>query len=48
MITAAKTLRKQAVSFLNSLTHPYHNGRIEGLNHKLKVLKRIAFGYFGL
>ncbi|MEG2344285.1 MAG: transposase, partial [Acidaminococcaceae bacterium] len=45
MITAAKTLRKQEPHLLNSLIYPYHNGRIEGLNNKNKVIKRIAFGY---
>ncbi|MEG2286223.1 MAG: transposase, partial [Eubacterium sp.] len=45
MITAAKTLRKQEPHLLNSLIYPYHNGRIEGINNKIKVIKRIAFGY---
>ncbi|MBQ1769196.1 MAG: transposase [Turicibacter sp.] len=29
----------------NTLTTPYTNGPIEGINNKIKVIKRIAFGY---
>ncbi|PWI21708.1 ISL3 family transposase, partial [Kurthia zopfii] len=24
---------------------PYNNGRIEGINNKIKVLNRVAYGY---
>ncbi|MEG0811471.1 MAG: transposase, partial [Eubacterium sp.] len=37
--------KKQETHILNSLIYPYHNGRIEGINNKIKVIKRIAFGY---
>lgn len=30
---------------LNSFDHPYSNGYTEGMNNKIKVIKRIAFGY---
>jgi transposase len=30
---------------LNIFEHPYSNGYTEGINNKIKVLKRIAFGY---
>ncbi|HBI2046973.1 TPA: transposase [Enterococcus faecalis] len=29
----------------NSFRFPYSNGITEGLNNKLKVIKRIAYGY---
>ena len=29
----------------NSFCYPYNNGRIEGINNKIKVLNRIAYGY---
>ncbi|MFQ7173949.1 MAG: transposase [Thomasclavelia ramosa] len=32
----------------NTLTTPYTNGPIEGINNKIKVIKRIAFGYRSL
>ena len=31
--------------FVNFLNYPYTNGFIEGTNNKIKVIKRIAFGY---
>ncbi|WP_197460004.1 transposase, partial [Pediococcus inopinatus] len=30
---------------LNSCRYPYSNGPIEGLNRKIKVLKRSCFGF---
>lgn len=30
---------------LNSFTTPYTNGYTEGINNKIKVLKRNAYGY---
>jgi transposase len=32
-------------NILNSLSSPYSNGLTEGCNNKIKVLKRIGFGY---
>jgi len=29
----------------NSLLYPYNNGRIEGINNKIKVLNRVVYGY---
>ncbi|HLQ74400.1 MAG TPA: transposase, partial [Bacillota bacterium] len=29
----------------NSFLYPYNNGRIEGINNKIKVLNRVAYGY---
>ena len=29
----------------NNLNYPFSNGPIEGINNKIKVIKRIVFGY---
>ncbi|WP_419029829.1 transposase, partial [Megasphaera massiliensis] len=34
---------RQAI--LNGLTQVYSNGFTEGMNNKIKVLKRVAFGF---
>ncbi|PXW85766.1 transposase [Streptohalobacillus salinus] len=43
--TSLKTLRKHLPYTQNSFTYPYNNGRIEGINNKIKVLNRVAYGY---
>ena len=43
--TSVKTLKKQALRIKNSLKLPYSNGVLEGINNKIKVLKRLSFGY---
>src|SRR5699024_2565315 len=45
MKTSIKTLKKHLPYIENSLTYPYNNGRIEGINNKIKVLNRVAYGY---
>ena len=45
MKTAQKTLRKYKAYVVNMLQSTYTNGVIEGINNKIKVIKRIAFGY---
>src|SRR5699024_9623967 len=45
MKTSLKTLRKHLPYIKNSFIYPYNNGRIEGINNKIKVLNRIAYGY---
>lgn len=44
-ITSIKTLIKYQDSIINSMKFPYSNGRLEGTNNLIKVIKRIAFGY---
>jgi len=44
MRTSLKTLRKH-LPFINSFIYPYTNGRIQGINNKIKVLNRFAYGY---
>ncbi len=43
--TSLKTLRKHLPYTQNSFTYSYNNGRIEGINNKIKVLNRVAYGY---
>jgi len=45
MKTSLKTLRKHLPYIENSFIYPYNNGRIEGINNKIKVLNRVAYGY---
>ena len=43
--TAFQTFKMYQSYIKNMLTTPYTNGPIEGINNKIKVIKRIAFGY---
>jgi transposase len=43
--TAIQSMIKHLDYAKNGLRYPFSNGRIEGLNNKIKVIKRIAFGY---
>lgn len=45
MKTAIKTIRKYINYVGNTLKYEYNNGILEGINNKIKVIKRIAFGY---
>lgn len=45
MKTSLKTLRKHLKMIKNTFEYPYNNGRIEGINNKIKVLNRVAYGY---
>lgn len=45
MKTSIKTLKKHLPYIRNSFSYPYSNGRIEGINNKIKVLNRVAYGY---
>lgn len=40
-----KTLKKHLPYIKNSFSYTYNNGRIEGINNKIKVLNRVAYGY---
>ncbi len=41
----AKTYTNWIKEIRNSLLVPYSNGVMEGYNNKIKVLKRVAFGF---
>ncbi len=43
--TSIKTFKKYLEHIENSLNYRYSNGPLEGINNKIKVIKRIAFGY---
>ncbi|HBG9611609.1 transposase, partial [Enterococcus sp. HMSC035C10] len=38
-------LKKHTEAITNSLKYPYSNGKLEGKNNLIKVIKRIAFGF---
>ena len=42
--TCAKTMAEWSTSILNSVEYGYTNGMIEGMNNKIKVLKRVSYG----
>lgn len=41
----AKTIQLYQWSILNWYDHRISNGVVEGINDKIKVLKRVAYGY---
>lgn len=45
MRTSLKTLRKHLPYIGNTIKYPYNNGRLEGMNNKIKVLNRVSYGY---
>jgi len=45
MKTSVKTALRYIEYFSNGLKYEYSNGKLEGINNKIKVIKRIAFGY---
>ena len=45
MKTSIKTLKEHLPPIQNSFDYTYNNGRIEGINNKIKVLNRVAYGY---
>lgn len=44
-VSVARTMNIWISGILNSFTTPYTNGYTEGINNKIKVLKRNAYGY---
>lgn len=45
LVACAKTYRNWFVEITNSFEVPFSNGVMEGTNNKIKVLKRLAFGF---
>ena len=45
MRTSINTLKKHLPYIKHSFIFPYNNGRIEGINNKIKVRNRVAYGY---
>lgn len=40
-----KIFNKFSQGIINAFKYPYSNGFLEGINHKIKVIKRVAYGY---
>lgn len=45
LFTFAKTLKRYSYGLLNHCKFPIHTNRLEGINNKIKVIKRKAYGY---
>ena len=45
MKTSIKTVKKYIDYVENTFKYDYTNGVLEGINNKIKLIKRIAFGY---
>ena len=45
LMRIGKTLSAYAFGILNWYDHPISSGRMEGTNNKIKVMKRMAYGY---
>ena len=44
----ARTLERYREGILNHCEYPIHNSKLEGVNNKIKVIKRIAYGFHDL
>lgn len=45
LVTFAGRLERYRYGILNHCRHPMHTSRIEGVNNKIKVIKRVAYGF---
>jgi transposase len=45
LVSLARTLQMHARGILNYFRHPISTGKLEGINNKIKTLKRRAYGY---
>lgn len=45
LIKAANTIMSFRSGILSWYDHRVSNGKVEGINNKIKVLKRVAYGY---
>ena len=48
MDTAISTLKKNVTAVLNSVEYDFSNGPVEGINRRIKSLKRSCFGFRNL
>jgi len=44
----AKMLKRYAYGIINHCLYPIHTGKVEGINNKIKVIKRKAYGFLDL
>ena len=42
---AINTMKKHKEYMLNAVKYEYSNGPLEGVNNKIKLLKRVCYGY---
>jgi len=45
LATFARKLRRHEKGIVNHAVYPIHTGRLEGINNKIKVIKRQAYGF---
>ncbi|WP_191980415.1 transposase, partial [Levilactobacillus paucivorans] len=45
MMTVLNTFRENRTSIHNALAYGYSNGPLEGINNKIKVIKRVSYGF---
>jgi transposase len=45
LATFARNLRRHEKGIVNHCPYPIHTGRLEGINNKIKVIKRQAYGF---
>jgi transposase len=45
LATFARNLRRHEKGIVNHSVYPLHTGRLEGINNKIKVIKRQAYGF---
>jgi transposase len=43
-----KMLERHRYGILNHCEYPFHTGKLEGVNNKIKVIKRKAYGFHDL
>jgi len=48
LIKFAKMLMRHSYGIINHCQYPIHTGKLEGINNKIKVLKRTAYGFHDL
>jgi transposase len=48
LVRFANMLRRHEYGILNHCDHPIHTSKLEGVNNKIKVIKRIAYGFHDL
>jgi len=41
-------LKRYAYGIINHCLYPIHTGKVEGINNKIKVIKRKAYGFLDL
>jgi transposase len=48
LLRFARKLERYKYGILNHCKHPIHTSKIEGVNNKIKVIKRVAYGFHDL